>query len=228
MIPATAKLGLIDKFDNMEVVRDQIAGILVLELTNQAKLAGEAGKDKRLWEVKVFTERTNPWSDYVNAPDDELDATPIINVWYDRASIDQKASNPVERQRHNATFNIDCYAYGVSKETSAGHAPGDQVAREASHRTVRLARNILMASEYIYLAMQGIVGKRMTRDISTLEAAIDARNVQQISALRLSLDVQYNEFSPQFTPEILEGITVEIKRKDFSGQIYLTAEYPNP
>ena len=228
MIPATAKLGLIDKVDNMEVVRDQIAGILVLELTNQEKLAAEAGKEARLWKAKVFTERTNPWSDYVNAPPDELDATPIVNVWYDRATIDLKASNPVERQRHNATFNVDCYAYGVSAETSDGHRPGDQAAREISHRIVRLVRNILMASEYIYLRMQGIVGKRMVRDISTLEAAIDARNVQQISALRLSLDVQYNEFSPQFTPEILEGIIVEIKRKDHDGQIYLTAEYPNP
>lgn len=223
MIPQI--LSLIDKVDNMELVRDQIAGILVGEFANQVTLARAAGKDERLYTAKVFTERTNPWSDYVVAPDATLDATPIINVWYDRATIDEKASNVVERQRHNATFNVDCYAYGMSEDTAEGHTPGDQAAREAAHRTARLARNILMASQYVYLLMQGIVGKRMVRDISTLEAAIDARNVQQIAAMRIGFNVQYNEFSPQYTPEILEGVTIQIDRKDHSGQIYLTAEY---
>ena len=58
---ATTLPSLIDKQDSFEIVRDQIAGILYENQLAQQALAVTAGKDPALWELRVFTEATNPW-----------------------------------------------------------------------------------------------------------------------------------------------------------------------
>lgn len=213
-------LELIDKRDNVEIIRDQIAAILTIELEHQSVLSG-------LPQPRVFIERSNPWGQFLTASGGEQ---PIVNVWFDSSSFDEAASNVVERQKCEAVFNVDCYGFALSTNDAtpgAGHAPGDLHAALEAQRAIRLARNILMAGAYTYLGLRGLVWKRWPQTISMFQPQIDNRAVQRIVAARLALQVQFNEFSPQVQGEELETLIVEVRRAE-TGQLYLRAEYPSP
>ena len=143
-------LPLIDKQDNFEIIRDQIAAILTTEIASQQALATAAAKDPDEWKLRIFTERSNPWEQYLNNP--EADPSPIVNVWFENDKFDPSGSNIDERQKTEAVYNIDCYGYGVSEDVIAGgHKPGDREAAFEVQKALRLVRNILMAAEYTYL-----------------------------------------------------------------------------
>src|SRR5688500_16825036 len=116
---------LIDKVDSSEIVRDQIAAILKVESENQAALAAAVTptpKDPRLWRLRVFLERANPFEEFRDDDIHEVaDAIPIVNVSYENGSFDRGSGNTFEKQKCNGTFNIDCYGYGCSTETADGH-----------------------------------------------------------------------------------------------------------
>jgi hypothetical protein len=206
---------LIDKVDNVEIVRDQIAAILKVELANQALLSSTPA-------LRVFSERSNPWGMFIDA---DQGTTPILNVWFDSASYDGSASNIVERQKADATYNIDCYACGTSVETLTGHSPGDEIAVRESQRAARLARNILMSAHYVYLGLRGLVWKRWPQTLTSFQPQSENRQAQRISATRLALQVQFNEFSPQVVGQELETLSVEVFRAG-TGELLLAAEYP--
>ena len=214
---------LIDKQDSFEIVRDQIAAILKLEVTNQVQLATVAGKDASLWDVDVFSERSNPWEQYQNAEVDEPN-TPIVNVWFDSANSDDAASDTVERQKVNGTFNVDCYACGISTETGEGHNPGDQQAALNLHRVIRLVRNILMAGTHTYLGLRGLVWGRKLDSITIFQPSADDSTMQNIVGARLVFRVIFNEFSPQVESVPLELVSVQVKRAE-TGEILLLTEY---
>lgn len=203
--------------DNVEVVRDQIAAILTVELAHQ----GTLGLDPV---PRVFIERSNPWVVLLEEPPDER---PIINVWFDTASFDGAASNISERQKCDGTFNLDVYAFGVSAEAGAGHAPGDELAALACQRTLRLIRQILMSAHYTYLGLRGLVWKRWPQTLTLMRPPTDDRSAQNIVAGRLALMVTFNEFSPQVAGETLETLSVEVSRAG-TGELYLAAQYPPP
>jgi hypothetical protein len=187
---------LIDKQDNFEVIRDQIAAILVLESNNQQALAVSEGKDSNLWKLRVFNERYNPWEQFLNT---NTDRSPLVNVWYDTSNFDGSASNIVERQKAEAIYNIDCFGYGISSDDGAtGHNPGDREAAFEVQRALRLVRNILMSSTYTYLGLRGLVWQRWPQSISVFQPNLDAQQVQKIVGARLELRVMFNEFSPQY------------------------------
>jgi hypothetical protein len=133
--------------------------------------------------------------------------------------------NVVERQRASITFNIDCYGYGLSEDVPAGgHIAGDQAAAINCMRAVRLVRNILMASEYTYLTHQGLVGRRWINSITSFQPPIDAKNLQQVVAARISFEVLCNEFSPQYEGPPLELVSVQVQRAG-DGAVLLTAQF---
>ncbi len=183
--------------------------------------------DPRLWRLKIFLERANPWADFIDSPD-PLDVSPIINVSFDNTTYDQARSNSVERQRSIAVFHVDCYGYGVSApeaDPDDGHVPGDEDAALEAHRAVRLARNILMAGAYTYLGLRGIVGFRWPQSITIFQPSADDRRVQNVVGARIALEVQFNEFSPQVDGEQLELISTLVKRAE-TGQLLLRSDYP--
>jgi hypothetical protein len=213
---------LIDKQDNFEIVRDQIAAILVLEVASQMSLASAAAKDPNDWKLRVFTERSNPWEQWLN---DQTDLSPIVNVWFDNENFDPKASNISERQKTDGVFNIDCYGYGMSSDNVAGgHIPGDRGAAFAAQKAIKLVRNILMASEYTYLGMRGLVWSRWPQSITSFQPQLGDRPVQNIVGARIAFSVGFNEFSPQYVPETLELLSVGVKRVE-DGEIVLEADY---
>lgn len=215
---------LIDKQDNFEIIRDQIAQILADEVASQMALATLAARDPELWNLNVYSERANPWEQWLNNVDTAPN-TPIVNVWFDNESFDMSKGDVVQRQMVNGTFNIDCYGFGISSDDGAtGHNPGDELAAKESHRAVRLVRNILMSSGYTYLELRGIVGRRWPESITTFQPQQDTQIVQNVVATRFSLGVQFNEFSPQYLGEALECIHTDLKR-DGDGFILAQLEY---
>lgn len=219
-------LELIDKFDSFELVRDQIAAILVTETANQMTLAAAASEDPELWRLQVFVERSNNWEQWLD-PQDEVapDDAPIVNVWYDSSSFDGAASSVMERQKTTGIFNIDIYGLGVARDVPAGgHEPGDLQAILNCQRATRLVRNILMAAENTYLQARGLVWSRWPQSVNAFQPQLDGRSVQQVAGYRMALRVVFNEYSPQIAAEVLELLTVRVKRVE-DGQIVINADY---
>ncbi len=215
---------LIDKSDTFELVRNQITAILVVEQANQQVLATAASKDPRLWTLRVFEERTNPWSEFSKAPADPIDVAPIVNVWFNREDFDKKKGDTVKRQQADGVFNIDCYGYGMSEgDGGAGHIAGDHAAALARDRCIRQVRNILMAAKYINLQLTD-VGDRWPGSIETFLVPEDTESGQHVAAARLALQVSYNETSPQITGAAMETVEMTVKRAE-TGEVYLVAEY---
>lgn len=214
---------LIDKQDNFEIIRDQVAAILTLESANQQILAAEAAKDPDDWKLNVYTERSNPWDQWVTGSEDQ---TPIVNVFFDNSTFDGAASNISERQKSETIINIDCYGRGISADIpEGGHVPGDYDAAITVQRAVRLVRNMLMAGEYTYLGLRGLVWKRWPVSISSFQPRkIDGQYVEQVIGTRISLKVEFNEFSPQYVGDTLEYIAIEIHRAE-DGLIIVEADY---
>lgn len=228
-MPAPLIDALIDKRDSFEVVRDEVAAILLAETTNQQTLAAAAARDPHDWALDVYLERSNPWAEYLDLPDTEANpqrARPIVNVWFNNLSFDMAAGNVVERQKATAIYHIDCYAYGVSAQIAeGGHIPGDAQAAFEAHRTARLVRNIMMAATYTYLGMRGVVWRRWITAIDAFQPPLEGNLAQQIAAARVSLQVEFSEFSPQVEGVPLELISVRCKRAE-TGQLFFTANFP--
>jgi hypothetical protein len=226
---------LIDRPDGFELVRDQIAAILLVESQRQQQLASAAGKDPERWRLRVFVEASNPWACWTGDDnDDDLrrDETPIVNVQFDQDSVDLAGSNVVERQKHTGTFFCDCYGYGISTEELGGHTRGDRSAALAAQRAARLVRSILMAAHYTYLGFprggNQVVWRRMSGARTMFQPSIDDRAVQRIAGLRYALTVEFNEFSPQVKGVPLELISASVFRDEVDGQLLLRADYTAP
>lgn len=225
---------LIDKSDNYQIIRDEIAAILLAETVSQQALALAATptpKNPNLWLLRIYTERSNPWADFIDCPDDVAESetgAPIVNVSFDNASYNMAGSNVFERQKCEGVFHIDVYGYGVSQDDgSTGHIPGDARAALECQRAVKLVRNILMAATYAYLGLRNVVGRRWPQSITMFQPQLDGRTVQQVVAARISLQVDFNEYSPQVEGEIIETIYANVLRKE-TGQLYFAAQYGEP
>jgi hypothetical protein len=213
---------LIDKQDTFEIVRDQIGSILALEVANQKALATTAGEDPALWDLEIFLERANNWEKFLN----DASEVPIVNVVFNSLNIDDSASVRSNRQKADGLYNIYCYAYGLSQDddVGGGHIAGDRLAYFELHRTIRLVRNILMASQNTYLQLQGTVIERRIDAIEVFDPTFAENPVQNVVAARIGLRVLFNEFTPQSTPETLELLSVDVKRTE-DGQIIAEADY---
>lgn len=213
---------LIDKQDNSEIIRDQIAAILVLESAEQQALAVTELKDPEPWRLRVYAERSNPWE---TDPDD---FAPIVNVWFEKSEVVPRASDVIERQTYSGTFNIDVYGYGQSRPDGSGHVPGDEEAAKEAQRGVRLCRNIVMSSVYTYLALRGVVARRMVDAVQVFQPQANNDNVAQVVGARVSLRVDFLEFAPQYVGQPLELLTARVHRAERTGEIIINADYTYP
>jgi len=213
---------LIDKLDTFEIVRNQIAQILADEVASQMALATTATKDPELWDMTIFAERFNPWE----LLRDSKSIVPVVNVWYDRSTFNKSASNVVARQQTDGVFNIDIVANGNAADDGAGgHTPGDKDAITNVQRGARLARNIIMSANYTYLDLRGIVGRRWIANVQSFQPDQGNQASPRAAGMRITLNAVFDEFSPQFTPEVLEGVDVTIKR-DTDGKVLAKMEFP--
>lgn len=217
---------LIDKQDNFEIIRDQIAAILAAEVVNQMALATAALKDPNEWKLRIFLERFLPFEEWLNVQDpDTIDKSPIVNVWFENSTFEPGASNSIERQKANGIFNIDCYGYGYSSNNIAGgHNPGDKDSSFQAQKALRLVRNILMAADYYKLGLQGMVWSRWVQNITMYQPELNGQQVQQVTGARLAFAVSFNEFAPQVAEETLDYLSIDVKRTE-DNQIVVDADY---
>lgn len=225
---------LIEKRDNFEILRDEIAAILLLESEKQQEYARLASKDASLWKLRVHVEASNPWAEFLDAPDSDSpleDTSPIVNVSFESLTFDPSRGNVVERQQSSpGIFNVDCMGYAQSSaKGGGGHEPGDKAAALETQRAVRLVRNILMSSYYVYLGQRGLVGRRWIQSVQAFQPQLDNRQVQHVVAARIALHVDFNEFSPQYVGTPLTLVSTEVTRSGSDPtQILLKADFPLP
>jgi len=225
-------LELIDKKDNWELIRDEIASILAVETINQQAKALAAGKDPELWKFRVFIERSNPWE--MLSEDDEI-LSPIVNVWFDSLTFMSRGSSTTSRQQSdNTIYNIDIIAAAKSEKTvEDGHKSADKSATLACQRIMRLVRNILFSipadstqpgDDYYFLNLKGVVGGRRLQAIRSFQADHDNQALP-VSAGRLILEVQHIETSlegPEKSFELLQAQTVFNETGEVNYEIDLT------
>lgn len=220
---------LITDPDTFEVVRDQIGDILKVESVYQQALAPGQGFDAREWALRVFIERSNPWEQFQeDATDgDQLNLTPIVCVYYDGDNIDLSASDPIERQKYTARYNVDCYGCGRSTGTPdyGGRMPADETAAREAHRAARLVRKMLAAAENYQLGLPGVVWSHHVATRDVFQPQIDGMTVQHVVAVRLVLQVDFNEYSPQHSlANLLERVHVTSRDPD-TGELLFEAQF---
>lgn len=217
---------LIDKQDTFEIVRDQVAALLVENIAAQKILAAAANKDPTLWDLLVFTEASAPWEFYLPGPP-PVPAPPIVNVWYESGSFDRSKSDVVRRQAHQGVVNVDVYGFAsatVDRDDATKHRPADREAAFTAQRGIRLVRNILMAGPNTYLQLRGTVAGRWPTSIQSFQPELADDAALRVIGMRLSLLVDFNEFSPQEVLGTLDEVGVDIHRA-FDGRIVVQAEF---
>lgn len=220
---------LIDKQDTVEVVRDQIGAILASEAESQRQLAIASGEDESQWTFRTYIERSNPWSEFLDAEEPQ---PPVINVTLESSDYQMSSSTIVgEFVRTSALFNVDCYGHGMGTDdpSEAGHTAGDKMGCLEAVRACRFVRNVLMSAQYTYLGMRGTnkeqwVHGRWIDGMTVFQPSLEGRELQQVIAARLALRVDFNEFAPQHTGEALEAVTATVKRRR-TGEVYFVGEY---
>ena len=227
---------LVDNLDNSELICDQIAAILATESAAQQALATTAGKNPKLWKLRVFTERTNAWEMWLDAPSvakpkPSFDRAPIVNVSFDQEAFDKAKGDHHERQAADATYFIDCFGLGLSADnpSGAGHFTGDVLAAIEAKRAYRLVRSILMSAHYITLGFpkkpNAVVWSRWVSSIQMSPVGPTERIAQHIVGARVALTVTFNEFSPQVQGAPLELISTSFTRAE-TGEIFFAADFP--
>lgn len=209
---------LIDKQDNSEIIRDQIGAILLAESVSQQVLA-VAEPDPLLWKLRVYTEAQNTIEAFTNEPEEAIkDPSPVVNVWYEGGSFDPAIGDTVKRQAQRGTFNVDIYGFAIAAEDGTGHKPGDREASFTAQRGARLVRNILMSALNIQLQLRPMVWQRWIASLTNFQVELQTPSALQVVALRVSLHVTFNEYSPQFAGDTLEFLAVDVKR-DSDGML---------
>lgn len=217
--------GLIDKQDNFEIIRDQIALILITEQANQIALATTDGKPApQEWALRIFTERFNPIEEFITGDN----YRPIVNIWFDNSSYRSGSSARVDRQASDTTFNIDIYgAANSAPDGSGGHTSGDKQAALVAQRAFRLVRNILMSSLNNYLQKRGLVWSRWPSSVTQFQPNLGENATPQIIGIRLALSVVFNETTEVRPTGTLDEVFVDVFRSE-DGEILFKADFTYP
>lgn len=193
--------------DNIEIIRDQIAAIIKLEMDNQYDLA-VADDDPVMddYHCEVLIQNDEPLS-----AGGDRDLFPCVNVVYDKSDADNAGSASVNKSKQTAVFFIDCYQSGNSSGIFAG--------RNAALKAMKLARcvrKILDSDAYTYLKLRGIVGgvQIVKQDVGSVGMTESAGKVVLD---RLTVNVSYDCDAPVQNGEMMEIMPVVIS--DENGQV---------
>lgn len=172
--------------DNIEIIRDQIAALLFLDLDKQHELASEAGDPNGGdYDVAVYVENDDPLQ-YVDDATPGANPFPCVNVSLD-SSEPAAGTASVNKQAMTAQFFIDCYATGNTESTEDF---GTKAALKA-WKTARLVRRILRSEANTYLRLRGVVGavgwKFQSGEPNNPQSAI------RVKMVRITLSVDYVE-----------------------------------
>lgn len=191
---------LINRPDNFEVIRDEIAAILALETVNQQALAVAVPLDPKPWKFDVYKERSRIWD---SLDQSEEPVTPVVNVWFDSEDVAGNQSyNALTQTMNPGIFNIDVFTSAINtKNVGLGYLSADQQAVFDCQRIMRLIRTILFSvppdrtqpgDDYSFLNLRGVVGYRRIQSVSMFQPDYKKQTVI-IAAGRIALAVKYIE-----------------------------------
>jgi len=200
---------LIDKQDNNEIIRDQLGAILAIEIANQRALAVTAGSTKPL---EVLSDPDGEESGEVK--------NGLVNVFFESDDFANPGSNVIQEQKVKGSFVFDCYAH---KNTTVDQNDddsiirnGDELASREADRIARFVRNIIMSGQYTYLKLgrenANIVQKRYIQRREKFAPEQQNPALNNVVGCRLSLTVDYVEFSPQNVLDTLDTLITQCTR----------------
>jgi hypothetical protein len=202
---------LIDTPDMVEVVRDQIAAVLSLELQNQYVLANERSLSyAKEYNIPVYVENGRP---YEASGDKRL--LRFVNVLLPKVIVPVTNAR-VGGQKEQAFFFIDCVACG----NDTGTFRDDKSECFRVWKITRIVRRILMATEYAYLGLRGVVGSRIITSIedgTPEKSDIDRESAIFYVVVRITLEVQFIERYIDTDGGLMEPVRFEVE--PYSGEI---------
>jgi len=85
--------------DNVEIIRDQICGILALEFAHQYELAQEAGSAvvPDDYDIKVYLENDEPWA---LQTEEDKSIYPLVNVSLQNSVTEKGSTAALPEQQH--------------------------------------------------------------------------------------------------------------------------------
>lgn len=173
-----AKINTIITNNNFELIRDRIASILVIELSNQLSLTSNS-----LFESTVWIERFIAF--------DKTDL-PAINVYFTNANYDNKT--PISRRGTN-TFNIDVHI--GSKHTNG--IDGDKNSIINVQKLCGVIAEIL--SNPVYNKLDFVPGIISHTEVTNIQVAQPKeKDSTQIATGRVVFQVVANECSSEIAP----------------------------
>lgn len=221
----TAKITtLIDKYDNMEIIRDEIAAIIAVEIANQKVLAVADNQDPALYDFSIYTEKTTAWEMIENSDGKIETQVPLVNVYIESASIVNSKGSDVTQTVYNVKYNIDCLSAKNHSVSQSGIMRADELAARDAQRVIRLVRNILQSAVYRRLNYGGIISNRSLSSITMFQPQINNTSAQHVVGSRLVYTADITEYSPEYEAEIIDLIQGYCTRGD-DGKILFEIEF---
>ena len=190
---------------NLEIIRDQISGIIAIEMANQYEKAVEdADPVKDDYKVGVYVENDEPW----NTNEDNI--FPLVNIMIDH--VEKNSDSTINTTIRNVQFSIDCY--------QTGNYSGKYAGRKATIKAWKLARcvsKILDSDEYTYLGLRGVVKATSIDDMRL--GRPDTNSAMKVYLVRIRFNVEYVEDAPQNSGTELKTMPVTIS--DENGQVVI-------
>ena len=124
---------------NIEVIRDKIAAILVLEMANQWVLDPTVPKIKSVQKDAFVPDNMDTQANFINVS--------IGTVAYDNETVQKTTANPI--------YYIDVFAIA---DTTVSTGPADEYSARITNRIAGMVRSILAYPDYADLDLPGLVG----------------------------------------------------------------------
>ncbi len=226
--PATPLITeLIDKTDNLTVLRDRLAEVLIVELANQRALAVAASRDPAPWDLRIFTEARRPWEEWHA---EQPPHVPIVNLSIMSSDIDERRSASSIDTVHAGKIAIDGYAAGVPFEGPGGstHTPGGLAGALARDRAATLVRNILTAGANSELQLNGekiLWGGVILSGYKTFSADEAHLPAPTVSGFQFIADLVYNETSSEEIGVPLNYIAIDLRRAPLTGELHMEVDF---
>ena len=188
---------LIDKPDNIELIRDQLCAILKTECIAQQKLASDK-LDAADYRIGIWKEKSRPWQ--LTEDSEKKYPFPLVNIQLMGFNSDTPHGSTFGQKKYVAQFFLDCYAHG--EFGSDGSDDTDSTIK--AWKVGRVIRNILTSEHHAYLGLRGTVRDYCITEGKTGDPRNNEQSAQSITICRLILSVDYYEDSPQ-----VEGVKWE-------------------
>jgi hypothetical protein len=192
---------LISEPDVVEIVRDQTAAILSLELQNQYAMALAAAVPRAIdYKVKVYVENARPYE-----AETAEDLLSFVNITLPKVDV-PRGNSRMGDQKETALFHLYCAACG----NNSGNFRDDKSSALRAWKVMRLVRRILMADVYTYLGLRGTVSQRHIFLMEAGTPPASEKSALAYTVIRASLEVSFIERGTAVQGVPLEGIDFDV------------------